>query len=137
MTEQRKAGTKAVAKERSGSSDDASLGGFLRRQRETANLSLRKLAERSGVSAAVIREIESGLRHPSQTILQSIGTALRLSAETLYLQAGVIDPQDIGESDAVCEILRDPFLTERQREILVEVYTAFRTANRHPEDVER
>lgn len=111
--------------------EDSSLGSFIRRQRELANLSLRKMAERSGVSAAVIGEIESGLRHPSRTLIQSLATALRLSAETLYLQAGVLDPQDIGEADAVREILRDPHLTERQREVLVEVYAAFRLANRH------
>lgn len=111
-------------------SADASLGEFIRRQRELANLSLRKVAERSGVSAAVIREVEAGLRHPSRTLMQSLAAGLRLSAETLYLQAGVLDPKDISETDAVREILRDPNLTERQRDILVEIYAAFRTANR-------
>jgi transcriptional regulator with XRE-family HTH domain len=106
-----------------------SLGDFIRRQRELANLSLRKVAERSGVSAAVIKEIESGLRHPSQTLVQSLATGLRLSAETLHLQAGVLDPKDAGQADTVREILRDPNLTKRQRDILVEIYTAFRLAN--------
>lgn len=105
------------------------LGNFLRRQRELANISLRKMAEQSNVSASVIRDIESGLRHPSRTLLQSLATALRLSAETLYLQAGVLDPKDIGDTDAVREILRDPNLTERQRDILVEIYAAFRITN--------
>jgi transcriptional regulator with XRE-family HTH domain len=118
--------TLEVVTEKQGSS----IGDFIRRQRELANLSLRKLADRSGVSAAVIREIEAGLRHPSQTLLQSIATALRLSAETLYLQAGVLDPQDIGETEAVKEILRDPHLTEHQRQVLVEIYAAFRLVNR-------
>lgn len=131
MSNERKSGGKtkqdAAARERAGAS---SLGAFLRRQREMANLSLRKLAERSGVSAAMLREIESGLRHPSRTLLQSLATALRLSAETLYLQAGVLDPQDAGQPDAVREILRDPNLTMRQREVLVEIYAAFREANR-------
>jgi len=109
------------------------VGSFIRNQRQLANLSLRKVAERSGVSAAVIREIESGLRHPSRTLLQSLATALRLSAETLYLQAGVLDPKDVGQADAVREILRDPHLTDRQRDILVEIYAAFRVLNReHP-----
>jgi transcriptional regulator with XRE-family HTH domain len=112
----------------------ASIGEFIRRQRGLANLSLRKMAERSGVSAAVLREIESGLRHPSRTLVQSLATALRLSAETLYLQAGVLDPKAASESDAVREILRDPHLTERQREVLVEVYMAFRLANRSQDD---
>jgi transcriptional regulator with XRE-family HTH domain len=111
-------------------SGSSSVGAFIRRQREMANLSLRKVAERSGVSAAVIREIESGLRHPSRTLLQSLAAALRLSAETLYLQAGVLDPKDVGQADAVREILRDPNLTERQRDILVEIYAAFRVLNR-------
>lgn len=108
----------------------STLGDFLRRQRELANISLRKMAEQSGVSATTLRDIEGGLRHPSRTLVHSLATALRLSAETLYLQAGVLDPKDISETDAVREILRDPDLTQRQREILVEVYRAFRLANR-------
>lgn len=106
-----------------------SVGEYIRRQRKLANVSLRKMAELSGLSAGVIKEIESGLRNPSRTILQSLATALRLSAETLQLQAGVIDPQKIDEVDAVREIRRDAHLTERQREVLVEIYRAFRTAN--------
>jgi propanediol dehydratase small subunit len=62
--------------------------------------------------------------------VQSLATALRLSAETLYLQAGVLDPKDMGQTEAVREILRDPNLTKRQRDILVEIYAAFRLANR-------
>jgi len=108
----------------------ASLGDYIRRQRELANISLRKMAEQSGISAALLREIEGGLHNPSQTILQSLARALRLSAETLYLQAGVLDPQDAEEADAVREIRRDPHLTERQRDILVEIYAALRTSNR-------
>jgi transcriptional regulator with XRE-family HTH domain len=131
VNNERKSGSRA----NQGSGDDdasgsSSVGSFIRRQREMANLSLRKVAERSGVSAAVIHEIESGLRHPSRTLLQSLAAALRLSAETLYLQAGVLDPKDVGQADAVREILRDPNLTERQRDILVEIYAAFRVLNR-------
>jgi transcriptional regulator with XRE-family HTH domain len=106
------------------------IGDYIRRQRELANLSLRKLAEQSGISAAVLREIEAGLRNPSRAILQSIAGVLRLSAETLQLQAGIIDPRDPEESDVAREIRRDPYLTERQRDILIEVYKAFRAANR-------
>jgi len=62
--------------------------------------------------------------------VQSIARALRLSAETLYLQAGVLDPQEIEENDVVREIQRDPQLTTRQRECLIQVYDAFCTANR-------
>jgi len=108
----------------------SSIGDYIRRQRELANISLRKMAEQSGISAAVLQEIENGLRNPSQTILQSIAGALRLSAETLLLQAGVLDPQETDEINAVREIRRDPNLTERQRVILVEIYQAFCIANR-------
>ena len=106
-----------------------SLAELIRRQRQLADLSLRKMAAQIGISAAVLREIEAGLHHPSRTVLQSLAGALRLSAETLHLQAGVLDPEDIEEVDAVREIRRDPHLTMRQREVLVDVYTAFRTSN--------
>jgi transcriptional regulator with XRE-family HTH domain len=108
----------------------SSIGDYIRRQRELANISLRKMAEQSGISAAVLQEIENGLRNPSHTILQSIASALRLSAETLLLQAGVLDPPQLDEIDAVREIRRDPHLTERQREMLVEIYHSFCVANR-------
>ena len=108
----------------------SSIGDFIRRQRELANISLRKMAEQSGISAAVLQEIENGLRNPSGTILQSIAGALRLSAETLLLQAGVLDPKALDEVESVREIRRDPNLTEHQRETLVEIYEAFCAANR-------
>jgi transcriptional regulator with XRE-family HTH domain len=115
-------------------SEGTSLGDYIRRQRELANVSLRKLSEQSGISAAVLKEIESGLRHPSRTLLQSLAGALRLSAETLYLQAGVLDPKGVEESPAVREIRRDPHLTVRQRDMLVEIYSAFRMNNRRRQD---
>ena len=108
----------------------SSIGDYIRRQRQLANISLRKMAAQSGISAAVLREIENGLRDPTGTILQSIAGVLRLSAETLHLQAGVLDPLEIDEIDAVREIRRDPNLTPRQRDTLIEVYEAFRAANR-------
>ncbi len=108
----------------------SSIGDYIRRQRQLANISLRKMAEQSGISAAVLQEVENGIRNPSGTIIQSIAHVLRLSAETLQLQAGVLDPQDADEIDAVREIRRDPNLTPRQRETLVEIYEAFRAANR-------
>ena len=108
----------------------SSIGDYIRRQRQLANISLRKLAEQSGISAAVLNEIEGGLRNPSGTIIQSIARVLRLSAETLQLQAGVLDPQDADQIDTIREIHRDPHLTERQRETLIEIYEAFRAANR-------
>jgi transcriptional regulator with XRE-family HTH domain len=110
------------------------LADYLRRQRSLADISLRKIIERSGIPGVVLKELEGGLQNPSQTILQSLAGALRLSAETLYLQAGVLDPRDVEESDAVREVRRDPYLTERQRETVVEVYKAFRRANQAPKE---
>lgn len=111
-----------------------SLADYLRRQRSLADISLRKIIERSGIPGVVLKELEGGLQNPSQTLLQSLAGALRLSAETLYLQAGVLDPRDVEESDAVRELRRDPNLTERQRETVVEVYKAFRRANQAPKE---
>lgn len=110
-----------------------SLSDYLSRQRSLADISLRKIIERSGIPGVVLREIEGGLKNPSQAIMQSLAGALRLSAETLYLQAGVLDPRELDESDAVRELRRDPHLTEHQRETVVEVYKAFRRANITPE----
>ena len=107
----------------------STVGDYIRRQRQLANISLRKMAQQSGISAAVLREVENGLRNPSGTIVQSIARVLRLSAETLQLQAGVLDPQEKEEIDAIREIRRDPNLTERQRETLIDIYEAFCTAN--------
>lgn len=107
----------------------SSLSDYLSRQRSLADISLRKIIERSGIPGVVLREIEGGLKNPSQAIMQSLAGALRLSAETLYLQAGVLDPREIDESDAVRELRRDPHLTEHQRETVVEVYKAFRRSN--------
>ena len=108
----------------------STLSDYLSRQRSLADISLRKIIERSGIPGVVLREIEGGLKNPSQAIMQTLAGALRLSAETLYLQAGVLDPRDLDESDSVRELRRDPHLTERQRETVVEVYKAFRRSNR-------
>jgi len=108
----------------------STIGDYIRRQRQLANVSLRKVAEQSGISAAVLNEIEEGLRNPSKTLLQSIAGALRLSAETLYLQAGVIDPQDDEAIGTIREIRRDPNLTQRQRDILIEIYDTFAATNK-------
>lgn len=115
---------------KSKSLSSASIGDYLRRQRQLANISLRKMAAQSGISAAVLKEVENGLRNPSATIVQSVAKVLRLSAETLQLQAGVLDPQEADDIDTVREIHRDANLTERQRDILIEVYKAFCAANR-------
>lgn len=111
-----------------------SLRDYLSRERSLADISLRKLIETSGIPGAVLREIDSGLKNPSQALLQNLAGVLRLSAETLSLQAGVLDPRDVDESEAVRELRRDPHLTERQRETVVEVYKAFRSANRQKDE---
>ncbi len=120
-TAKRATAEKAAAKRYS-----PSLGEYLRRQRNLANKSLRKVAEQTGIPSSVLSEIESGISKPSRAILGSLAGALRLSAETLYLQAGVIDPQDPTESDVVREIERDPRLTQRHAEILIDLYRTFR-----------
>ena len=87
------------------------LGAFIRDQRNTARLSLRRLSELAGISNPYLSQIERGLRRPSAEILQQIAKALRISAETLYVQAGILEPGS-GEHDLAREILADPHLTE-------------------------
>src|SRR6476660_2723839 len=82
------------------------LGEFIREQRRTARLSLRKLSELAGISNPYLSQIERGLRKPSAEILQSIAKGLRISAETLYVRAGILDERD-EETDLAGEILRD------------------------------
>jgi transcriptional regulator with XRE-family HTH domain len=104
------------------------LGAFIREQRSTARLSLRKLSELAGISNPYLSQIERGLRKPSAEILQQIAKALRLSAETLYVRAGILEERDL-EHDLVGEILRDQFLTEDQKQMLVKIYLSFRHEN--------
>lgn len=101
------------------------VGGFIREQRRAAQLSLRKLAQLAGVSNPYLSQIERGLRRPSAEILNGIAKALRISAETLYVKAGILDERD--EQDVVSAILADPGITERQKEALVQIYDSFRT----------
>jgi transcriptional regulator with XRE-family HTH domain len=100
------------------------LGDFIRDQRRTARLSLRKLSELAGISNPYLSQIERGLRKPSAEILQAIAKALRISAETLYVRAGILEERD-GDADLVAEILRTPTLTERQKQVLIDVYRSF------------
>jgi len=100
------------------------LGGFIRDQRRTARLSLRKLSELAGISNPYLSQIERGLRKPSAEILQAIARALRISAETLYVRAGILEARD-GESDLEAGILRDTTITERQKQVLIEIYRTF------------
>ena len=101
------------------------LGSFIRAQRAGARLSLRRLSELAGVSNPYLSQIERGLRRPSADILQQLAKALRISAETLYVQAGILDPPAQG-SDLVAHIRADPYLAESQKQALVQVYLSFR-----------
>jgi len=103
------------------------LGGFIRDQRRNARLSLRKLSELAGISNPYLSQIERGLRKPSAEILQAIARALRISAETLYVRAGILEARE-GDSDLVAEILRDTTITERQKQVLIEIYRSFQGA---------
>jgi transcriptional regulator with XRE-family HTH domain len=100
------------------------LGAFIRDQRRTARLSLRKLSELAGISNPYLSQIERGLRKPSAEILQAIAKGLRISAETLYVRAGILDERGDGP-DLVGEILGDQSVTERQRQALIEIYRSF------------
>jgi transcriptional regulator with XRE-family HTH domain len=101
------------------------LGAFIREQRNTARLSLRRLSELAGISNPYLSQIERGLRRPSAEILQQIAKALRISAETLYVQAGILEPPD-GTPDLARLILSDPHLSEEQKQALVQIYLSFR-----------
>jgi transcriptional regulator with XRE-family HTH domain len=106
------------------------LGAFIRDQRRTARLSLRKLSELAGISNPYLSQIERGLRKPSAEILQSIARGLAISAETLYVRAGILDERD-GDHDLLSGIHRDRNLTEAQKQALIEIYQSF--LNEHAE----
>lgn len=101
------------------------LGEFIREQRRVGQLSLRKLSEMAGISNPYLSQIERGLRKPSAEILQQIARALEISSETLYVQAGILEPRD-GEVDVIAEIRRDPAISEEQKKTLVHIYESFR-----------
>ena len=101
------------------------LGSFIREQRGTARLSLRRLSELAGISNPYLSQIERGLRRPSAEILQQIAKALRISAETLYVQAGILEPPD-GTPDLSRLILADQSISEEQKQALVRIYLSFR-----------
>ncbi|CAM5356813.1 MULTISPECIES: helix-turn-helix domain-containing protein [Streptomyces] len=105
------------------------LGEYLREQRRSAQLSLRQLADAAGVSNPYLSQIERGLRKPSADILQQIAKALRISAETLYVRAGMLDERDRGEVETRGVILADPTLDERQKQVLLQIYESFRKEN--------
>ncbi len=102
-----------------------SLGDYLKEQRTASRLSLRQLAEQAGVSNPYLSQIERGLRKPSAEVLQSIAKALRISAEQLYIRAGIVSPEDGVGTTVEIAVLNDPNLTERQKQLLLDVYSSF------------
>ena len=102
-----------------------SIGDYIRQQREQAKISLRQLADQAGVSNPYLSQIERGLRKPSAEILQQIAKGLRISAEALYVQAGILEDHP-GDSGVRSALLVDPQLTERQKQVLIEIYESFR-----------
>jgi transcriptional regulator with XRE-family HTH domain len=101
------------------------IGDYIRQQREQAKISLRQLADQAGVSNPYLSQIERGLRKPSADILQQIAKGLRISAEALYVQAGILEDRP-GDSGVRSALLTDPQLTERQKQVLIEIYESFR-----------
>jgi transcriptional regulator with XRE-family HTH domain len=103
------------------------VGEFLREQRRNAKLSLRQLADAAGVSNPYLSQIERGLRKPSADILQQLAKALRISAETLYVQAGILDEREREDLMQVpAAILADPSINEGQKQALLQIYESFR-----------
>jgi transcriptional regulator with XRE-family HTH domain len=105
------------------------LGEYLREQRQTAKLSLRQLSEVAGISNPYLSQIERGMKRPSAEILQALAKALRISAESLYVRAGILEERtDHGEAlplDVTGAILADVRLSDRQRSVLLDVYESF------------
>ena len=107
------------------------IGAYIRQQRNNAKISLRQLSKLAGVSNPYLSQIERGVRKPSAEILQQIAKGLRISAEALYVQAGILDlPVGGPVTDA---IRADTELTERQKQVLLDVYESFRRQNREAE----
>lgn len=124
MPPEEKLGTKVSTKASDVASD---IGSFIRSQRETAQVSMRQLAERSGVSNPYLSQVERGLRKPSADVLAQIAKALRVSAEVLYVRAGILEPSETSQvRDA---IVTDNAITERQKQVLLDIYASFTQQN--------
>jgi transcriptional regulator with XRE-family HTH domain len=100
------------------------VGAFIRKQRTGERLSLKKMSGLAGVSIPYLSQIERGLRRPSADILQAIAKGLRISAETLYVQAGILEERPV--QDVTAALISDPTITERQKQALIQIYQAFR-----------
>jgi transcriptional regulator with XRE-family HTH domain len=105
-----------------------SIGDYIREQREQAKISLRQLSQAAGVSNPYLSQIERGLRKPSAEILQQVAKGLRISAEALYVQAGILEDQP-ADSGVRSALLADSALSERQKQVLIEIYESFRKEN--------
>src|SRR3954454_6901725 len=106
-----------------------SLGDYLREQRVSARMSLRQLAEQAGVSNPYLSQIEHGRRRPSAEVLQQLAKALRISAEQLYLRAGIVSPDEGVGGSVELAVLGDAALPERQKTALLDVYASFLALN--------
>jgi transcriptional regulator with XRE-family HTH domain len=111
------------------------IGEYIKQQRSTAKISLRQLSKLAGVSNPYLSQIERGLRKPSAEILQQIAKALRISAEALYVQAGILEQRE-GSGAVIDAVLADEGLNERQKQILLDVYESFRRENSTQSTVE-
>lgn len=109
--------------------DVSGLGEYIREQRDQAQMSLRQLAKAADISNPYLSQVERGLRRPSAEILNRIAAGLRISAETLYIRAGILEERE-GDVTVVAALTSDPTLTERQRRTLLEIYAAFQAENR-------
>ena len=101
------------------------LGEFIRNQREVASMSVRRLADLAGVSNPYLSQIERGLRRPSAEILEQLAKALKISVETLYVQAGLLSDDEAGVPSVREAIARDPLLTADQKQALLNVYESY------------
>ncbi|HEX9033134.1 MAG TPA: helix-turn-helix transcriptional regulator [Streptosporangiaceae bacterium] len=101
------------------------IGSYIREQREQAKISMRQLAQAAGVSNPYLSQVERGLRRPSADILQQIAKGLRISAEALYVQAGILDEKQ-GDTAVTDAIMADTVITERQKQMLIDIYESFR-----------
>ena len=104
------------------------IGSYIKAQREAAQVSIRQLAERAGVSNPYLSQIERGLKKPSAEILQQLAKGLQVSAESLYVRAGILEDRPVREAETVSvrtAIAADPALTQRQRDALMDIYESF------------
>jgi transcriptional regulator with XRE-family HTH domain len=125
-----------MSKGKDGKTVVESLGGFLREQRLASRLSLRQLSEQVGVSNPYLSQIERGLRRPSAEVLNQIAKALRISAEQLYVRAGIVSPDPHSGVTVELAILADTGLSERQKQSLLDVYSSFLASNAGERDLD-